>query len=125
MDKNKKCCGNCARFVRDDRVPGRGWCDEWAGVLLAEDDVCHPYIGRPWKNGKATIDEARLRADYEQSVLDKRRFVTWVELNGRVVPKECLAKMELKIGMAEEAISHFGKVARQHGIELTEPEVEE
>jgi len=50
MDKNKKCCGNCARFVRDDRVPGRGWCDEWAGVLLAEDDVCHPYIGRPKKD---------------------------------------------------------------------------
>ena len=67
----------------------------------------------------------QLQADYEQAVLDKRRFVSWVELNGRVVPKECLAKMELKVGMAEEAISHFEKVARQHGIELTEPEVEE
>ena len=124
MDKNKKCCGSCARFVRDDRVSGRGWCDEWAGVLLAEDDVCHPYIGRPRKNGKATIDEARLRADYEQAVLDKRSFVTWVELNGRVVPKECLAKMELKIDIATNVIAYYKKLARLHGIKLTEPEVE-
>jgi len=66
----------------------------------------------------------QLQAHYEQAVLDKRRFVTWVELNGRVVPKECLAKMELKIDIATNVIAYYKKLARLHGIKLTEPEVE-
>lgn len=58
---NEKCCGNCARFVRDDRVPGRGWCDEWVGIHLAEDDVCHPYIGRPKKEMKEPTKERKTK----------------------------------------------------------------
>nr|DAE45058.1 MAG TPA: High-potential iron-sulfur protein-SULFUR CLUSTER, ELECTRON TRANSPORT, Iron [Caudoviricetes sp.] len=47
-------CGNCARFIRDPKRPGHGWCDEWAGVELTDDCVCHPYVGRP----KAKADSA-------------------------------------------------------------------
>lgn len=39
-----------ARFFRDPKRPGHGWCDEWAGVGLSEDCVCEPYIGRPKDN---------------------------------------------------------------------------
>lgn len=46
MDKETKCCGNCARFFPDPKNPRVGWCDEWPFQRSA-DCVCHPYIGRP------------------------------------------------------------------------------
>ena len=55
-EMNEKCCGNCARFIPDDHVPGYGWCDEWAGVRLSKGDTCHPYVGRPKQDGKAKAD---------------------------------------------------------------------
>lgn len=45
----KNCCGNCARYVRNPEKPGYGWCDEWGGVELSDDVVCHPYLGKPKK----------------------------------------------------------------------------
>lgn len=41
----KNCCGNCERYVRNPKKPGYGWCDEWGGVELSDDVVCHPYLG--------------------------------------------------------------------------------
>lgn len=41
----KNCCGNCARYVRNPKKPGYGWCDEWGGVELSDDVVCHPFLG--------------------------------------------------------------------------------
>lgn len=67
----------------------------------------------------------QLQAYYEQAVLDKRRYVTWIGRNGRVVPKECLTKIALKRDFATAAMKYCRKLARLHGIKLTEPEVEE
>ena len=52
MDKETKCCGNCARFFPDPKNPRVGWCDEWPFKRSA-DCVCHPYIGRPKKESEA------------------------------------------------------------------------
>ena len=38
-------CGECLRFVHNSSKPGKGWCDEWAGVELTQDCVCHPNVG--------------------------------------------------------------------------------
>lgn len=38
-------CGKCARFIRDQKNPGHGWCDNFGGVDLCETDVCHPNFG--------------------------------------------------------------------------------
>lgn len=38
-------CGECARFWRDTSAPGRGYCDNWAGIHLRETDVCNPNFG--------------------------------------------------------------------------------
>ena len=46
----KNCCGNCERYVRNPEKSGYGWCDEWGGVELSDDVVCHPYFGKPKKD---------------------------------------------------------------------------
>ena len=38
-------CGECARFWRNPDEPGRGYCDNWAGIHLRETDVCKPNFG--------------------------------------------------------------------------------
>ena len=40
-----KCCGECRIYIRDPDNRGRGWCDNWGGVLLHDEDVCHPNLG--------------------------------------------------------------------------------
>lgn len=40
-----KCCGECEKYIRDEKEPGSGWCDNWGGVHLHDDDVCHPNYG--------------------------------------------------------------------------------
>ena len=49
MSKEKR-CGNCARHIRNPEKPGCGWCDEWGGVELSDDVVCHPYLWIPKKD---------------------------------------------------------------------------
>jgi hypothetical protein len=44
LDK-PRCCGECARYLRDKDNPGRGFCSEWP-CHLHDTDVCHPNIGR-------------------------------------------------------------------------------
>lgn len=58
----KNCCGNCARYVRNPKKPGYGLCDEWGGVELSDDVVCHPYIGKP-KNDSAKAGCAKKMRD--------------------------------------------------------------
>ena len=43
------CCAECVRYFRDRDKLGCGYCDEWAGILLHDGDVCHPNIGRKRK----------------------------------------------------------------------------
>lgn len=44
-DEKPKCCGECVKYCRD-RANGRfGYCDNWAGVRLTPDCVCHPNTG--------------------------------------------------------------------------------
>lgn len=38
-------CGECRKFWRDEDRPGHGYCDNWGGVDLTEDCVCHPNTG--------------------------------------------------------------------------------
>lgn len=38
-------CGECRKFWRDEDGPGHGYCDNWGGVDLTEDCVCHPNTG--------------------------------------------------------------------------------
>lgn len=38
-------CGECVKFWRDEDRPGHGYCDNWGGVDLTEDCVCHPNLG--------------------------------------------------------------------------------
>ena len=38
-------CGECKIYFRDRNNPGRGWCDNWGGVHLHDEDVCHPNRG--------------------------------------------------------------------------------
>lgn len=40
-----KCCGECARYLRNPDEEHRGWCDEWGGVELHDDWVCNPNVG--------------------------------------------------------------------------------
>ena len=43
--KRPQCCGECRRYVRDEDNPGMGWCDNWGGVHIPHDGVCHPNFG--------------------------------------------------------------------------------
>ena len=40
-----RCCGECAKYFRNEEKPGHGWCDNWAGVDLTDDVVCVPNFG--------------------------------------------------------------------------------
>ncbi len=40
-------CAECARYFRDPKRPGYGWCEEFAAAgHIKESDVCHPNVGR-------------------------------------------------------------------------------
>ena len=39
------CCGECRRYQRDVFEKGLGACDNWAGIKLPPDAVCHPNLG--------------------------------------------------------------------------------
>ncbi|MGN0845254.1 MAG: hypothetical protein ACI4QT_08570 [Kiritimatiellia bacterium] len=39
-------CGECALFMRRRDNPSHGWCSNWGGVDLTEENVCYPNFGR-------------------------------------------------------------------------------
>lgn len=41
-----RCCGECTKFIRREKDPTRGWCDNWAGIDMHEDYVCNPNFGK-------------------------------------------------------------------------------
>lgn len=43
--KRPRNCGECVKFLRSNRVSKHGYCNNWAGVDLTEDCVCHPNMG--------------------------------------------------------------------------------
>ncbi len=51
-NEKPKNCGECQRFFRDPERKGHGWCDNWGGVDLTENCVCHPNYGRKRKGGE-------------------------------------------------------------------------
>lgn len=62
------CCAECEIYFPDPDRPRTGWCDEFAGVRLSDDWVCHPNIGRKKnanrdisRHGEEAVAEPRVR----------------------------------------------------------------
>lgn len=63
-----KCCADCARYFKDPKRPGTGWCEEFPVFRLRDGYVCEPNIGRKKnanrdisRHGEEAVAEPRVR----------------------------------------------------------------